>query len=326
MAGIGDRPWCGRVGATDRAATEVAALWFRSLVRRLSPGPCISRSMPKMRKGNRPVQVAYTTYSTPAWSLEQIAEQAAALGFDAVELRMYDGRNVAVDLTPADCARIRQVFAARGVPLCALGTSCQLSGDDAKRAAQVADAGRYLGIASELQAPLMRVFGGRYEEGVSAEAACRRVATALQGLAEPARAAGVILALETHDAFSAGRLVGAVLDQVPHPNVGACWDWLHPFRVGETAAVTHSYLKGRIVHTHTKDAAHVGDDWEAAYFGEGGLPLADILDALVADGFDGPLSLEWEPRGKDPQPEKALAHYVPAVRALMAAHGARGGR
>ena len=273
------------------------------------------------------MQVSFTTYSTPAWSPERIAEQAAALGFDAVELRMYDGRNVPVDLSAADCARLRQVFAARGLPLCALGTSCRLSGDDAQRSAQVADARRYLAIASELQAPLLRVFGGPYDQAaVSVEEACRRVAAALAELAEPAREAGVTLALETHDAFSAAALVGAVLDQVRHRHVGACWDWLHPFRVGETVEQTHGHLRGRVVHTHTKDAARLAAGWEARYFGQGELPLADILAALVGDGYEGPLSLEWEPRGGDPHPEGALAHYVPAVRALMARRGAAGGR
>jgi sugar phosphate isomerase/epimerase len=267
------------------------------------------------------LQVAFTTYSTPAWSPETIAEQAATLGFDAVELRMYDGHAVPSDLTSADCARLRQVFAARGLPLCALGTSCHFSGEEDQRQAQVAEARRYLAIASELHAPLMRVFGGAYGAGVSPEEACRRVAAALAELAEPARAAGVTLALETHDAFAAGAMVGAVLAEVRHPCVGACWDWLHPFRVGETVAATHDHLRGRVVHTHTKDAARVGGGWEARFFGQGELPLADLLAALVADGYDGPLSLEWEPRGGDPHPERALAHYLPAMRALLARQG-----
>jgi sugar phosphate isomerase/epimerase len=265
------------------------------------------------------MQVAFTTYSTPDWTPEVIAEQAAALGFDAVELRTYEGHHVPSEPGPEELRRLRTAFASRGVPLCALGTSCQLAADGERRVHELEEARRYLRLAGELGAPILRVFGGPHGEGGQV-AAVRRVAEALGELAEPARAAGVRLALETHDAFSAGALVGEVLRQVDHPYVGACWDWLHPFRAGETLAETYGHLRGRVVHTHTKDAAQVDGRWEARYFGEGQLPLAEILGLLVADGYDGPLSLEWEPRGKDPHPERALAQYVPAIRRLLAAH------
>jgi sugar phosphate isomerase/epimerase len=272
------------------------------------------------------IQIAFTTYSTPAWSPERIAEEAARLGFDAVELRMYDGHEVPPGLAPGEVARLRAAFAGRGVPLCALGTSCRFSGDDAERARQVADARRYIALAAELGAPLLRVFGGPYDRAaVREEEACARVAAALADLAEPARAAGVTLALETHDAFAAARTVGSVLRQVDHPAVGACWDWLHPFRVGETAAESFGFLRGRVVHTHTKDARRVNGGWDATPFGEGQLPLDEIVASLVATGYAGPLSLEWEPRAPDAQPERALAQYVPAVRALLARHGVAAG-
>lgn len=69
------------------------------------------------------MQIAYTTYSTRHWSPAQIAERAAALGYQSVELRAYDGANVRSDLTPADCAELRRLFDARALPICVVGTS-----------------------------------------------------------------------------------------------------------------------------------------------------------------------------------------------------------
>lgn len=266
------------------------------------------------------MQVAFTTYSTPRWTLAEIAEQASALGFEAVELRMYEGHEVPADLSPADCRRVRGIFAARGLGLCALGCSCRLSGDAAVRHGQLELARRYLGIAAALGAPVLRLFGGVPPAAVTMEEACARVADGLSQLCPAAQAAGVRLALETHDAFAAATLVGAVLAQVPDPWVGACWDWLHPIRVGESVQTTWRALEGRVLHVHTKDAARTeGGAWEARYFGEGELPLGELLTCLQRGGYSGALSLEWEPRGGDPHPEIALQRYVPVVRALLAA-------
>jgi len=263
------------------------------------------------------MQICYTTYSTPKWSPEQIAERAAALGYQAVELRAYNGANVRDDLTPADCAALRQTFDARALPICVVGTSCRFSLSDEEAATNVAVAKKYLKIAAALGAPLIRVFGGAYDKAkVTEDEAVARVAGALGELAEPARQAGVKIALETHDGFSAGALVGRALRKVQSPNVGACWDWLHPCRVGESPDQTAEHLKGYVIHSHTKDARrNARGGWDAEYFGDGELPLADIFGHMVAQGFDGPLSLEWE-RGGDPDPEKALAQYVPALKAL----------
>lgn len=266
------------------------------------------------------MQIAYTTYSTRHWSPAQIAERAAALGYQSVELRAYDGSNVRSDLTPAECAQLRRTFDSAGLPVCVVGTSCRFAPSEEEAAAAVEEALRYLAIAAQLGAPVIRVFGGAFDrEKVSEEQAVERVAGALSRLAPHAERARVKIALETHDGFSAGALVGRALRRVGHPMVGACWDWLHPCRVGETPAQTAEHLRGLLLHAHTKDARrNAKGGWDAEYFGMGELPLADILGEMVAQGYDGPLSLEWE-RGGDPEPEKALQQYVPAVKALMRA-------
>jgi sugar phosphate isomerase/epimerase len=264
--------------------------------------------------------ISYTTYSTPGWSIARIAVRAAALGFEAVELRAYDGANVPADLDAAACAEMRRTFEGHGLGVSAVGTSCRFAPSAEEAARSVEDGLRYIEIASRLGAPLIRVFGGAFERaGVSEDDAVGRVAESLSRLAEPARQAGVRVALETHDGFSAGALVGRALRQVNHPSVGACWDWLHPFRVGETPRQTAEHLRGFLIHAHTKDARRDEQGrWQAEHFGHGILPLGDIYAEMAAQGYDGPLSFEWE-RGGDPDPEEALRRYVQGIRALLAA-------
>lgn len=264
--------------------------------------------------------IAYTTYSTPAWSVARIAERAAALGFEAVELRAFDGANVPADLDAAACAAIRRTVEDRGLRIAVVGTSCRFAPSAEEAARSVQDGLRYIEIAARLGAPLIRVFGGAFDRSaVGEEAAVGRVAESLARLAEPASQAGVRLALETHDGFSAGALVGRALRQVNHPSVGACWDWLHPVRVGESPRETAEHLRGFLIHAHTKDARRDEQGrWHAEHFGHGILPLGDIYAEMMAQGYEGPLSFEWE-RGGDPDPEEALRRYVQGIRALVAA-------
>ena len=267
--------------------------------------------------GRAAVQIAFTTYSTPEWSLETVAERAARLGYDAVEIRAGQKHGFDADATPQRCAQVRKLFAEDRVAICALGSSCRFApcGPE-EHAAQVATAQRLLEVAAAVGAPVLRVFGGAFGAPTTEAEAVARVVDALEQLAGPARAAGVKVALETHDGFSAAARVRQVLAQIDDPFVGACWDWLHPYRMGESVAETARHLHGRVVHVHAKDALRdANGHWQAEYLGRGVLPLGDLYRAARDEGYDGALSFEWE-RGGDPEPIVALQSYAQGMRTL----------
>ena len=266
------------------------------------------------------MQVAFTTYSTPEWTLETVAERAARLGYDAVEIRVGQKHGFDADASAQRCAQVRKCFAEDRVAICALGSSCRFAPcEPAEHQAQVETAQRLLAVAGEIGAPVLRVFGGAFSAPVTEAEAVARVVDAMEQLAGPARAARVKVALETHDGFSAAARVRQVLAQVDDPWIGACWDWLHPWRMGESVSETARHLHGRIAHVHTKDAVRDAEGrWPAEHFGRGVLPLGDLYRALQTEGYDGALSFEWE-RGGDPDPTVALTAYEQGVRALIRA-------
>ncbi len=267
------------------------------------------------------MRVAFTTYSTPGWSLAEAAQVADSMGFDALEIRAGRTGGITADSAPEQCAQVRALCADRGVAICAVGTGCHFVVEEAERRSQVQEAARFLEVARALGAPVIRVFGGAFGPEVGEDEAVDRVARSLGELAGPAEATGVRVALETHDGFSAGARVARVLQRVPGPWIGACWDWLHPFRVGESAAQTAALLRGRVVHVHSKDARKGPQGhWEAEHFGRGILPVGDLYRQLVGQGYGGALSFEWE-RGGDPEPAEALRQYVRGMRALLGAPG-----
>ncbi len=79
--------------------------------------------------------------------------------------------------------------------------------------------------------------------------------------------------------------------------MGAIWDVLHPWRVGEAlpdtaAALMHYIVDGR-GYVQVKDVAHPGDTTPVLQ-GDGTVPLTQFLDLLADGGYAGPVSLEWE--------------------------------
>jgi sugar phosphate isomerase/epimerase len=125
----------------------------------------------------------------------------------------------------------------------------------------------------------------------------------------------VTVVLETHDAFSTGSQVGALLRRADHPAVGALWDLHHPYREGEAPEETVQVLAPFLRHTHVKDSR----DGRYALMGEGDVPLGAMIRLLRARDYDGWISVEWEKRWHPEiaDPEEVLPQYARGLRELM---------
>ncbi len=261
------------------------------------------------------MRIAYTTYSAPAWPLDRHLAVASAIGCEGLEIRNLDGRGLDPAMPEDRRQAIVDAAVDAGVDLCVVGSDCRFayaSADDRARAVERAVG--FVELADRWGAPIVRVFGGRYDPGPSADEVDAWVAAALRDVAEAADPFGIRIALETHDAFSSGRRVRAVLDLADHSGVGAVWDLAHPQRHGESAEETWRLLGRDIVHVHFKDMKQTGggrDGWESVPPGAGDLPLAAMVSQLAAANYDGYLSTEWEgrdPHGADDPTDVLRAH------------------
>ena len=256
------------------------------------------------------MQVAFTTLACPGWSVDQVITAATAYGYGGVEWRLIDGE--VIDPVEGHAALLDAVRRCRaaGLSVPAIDTSCRFNhAERAKREAEVATAYRWIALAAEAEVKVLRVFGGADPEGVDAQEATAWVVEALAACADEAEAAGVTLALETHDAFSSARRVAKVLDQVRSPAVAALWDSHHPYRVGESPAEVPALLGKHIVHVHVKDARRLsGDAWQLVELGQGEVPVREVLRALEEYGYRGAVALEWEKKWHTElaEPEAAL--------------------
>ena len=223
-------------------------------------------------------------------------------GYDGLSVRVLD-----LDVEPS----ARRILEESDVPLVSVDTSIELAHPFDRELTAA------LELAAAWRAPLVRVFGG---EPVGLDDIPRRLKPAL-GLA---RSLGVTVALETHDAFSSAVLVGRLLDRVDDPAFAALWDVHHPYRVGESPETVLASLGPRIRLVHVKDARA---DGSLVPLGEGDVPVRESLALLLASGYDGWLTVEWEKRWHPElaEPEVALPREVETLRRWLGVLEARQG-
>jgi sugar phosphate isomerase/epimerase len=181
----------------------------------------------------------------------------------------------------------------------------------------------HIDIASDLECPYIRVFGGQMPVGISHAAAVRRAGDRLRQLADYGAQKGVYVLIETHDDWVVTSLLRRAVEAANHPNVGVLWDVHHPVRIpGESVAQAWANIGPWVRCVDFKDSV---TDFEArlgyryVQIGDGEIPLKDALQILKAAGFDGWLTFEWEkvwhPDLADPS--VAFPEFIARIRALL---------
>jgi sugar phosphate isomerase/epimerase len=133
-----------------------------------------------------------------------------------------------------------------------------------------------------------------------------------------AAAAGVTVAVETHDDFSASAVLAELLVRVPVPGIGAVWDSHHPHRVGETPAQVAGNLGDRVALAQVKDARRDSGEpsgWHLVLLGEGEVPVREVARLARDAGLDW-ISVEWEKHWHPDiePPEEALPQHLAVLR------------
>ena len=240
-----------------------------------------------------PLSIAFSTLAFTDRKLEEAISLGAALGYAGVELRVIDGKLFDSSLSAADRARVKQSTSAARLPIVAVGSSVVLTSDNPG-----VELHRMLALTNEWESPFIRVYGGQLSE--DAETRRRQMESAAKVLEEAIPVAerfGVVMLIETHDGFSASSVAAELLAKVPSKWFGAIWDSLHPHRMGETPAEVYKNIGTRTSHVHIKDgrrsAAHKGG-WQLVPLGTGEVPVQEVLNQLVAGGYKGFLTVEWE--------------------------------
>jgi len=266
------------------------------------------------------VKFAFSTLACPGWSPDQTAANIVEYGYDGVEIRLVGSDLIDARMGIEERLQLKRAYGDLHIPIVCLGASSKFTSVEAKeREREQNELLRFVELASDLECPLVRTFGGATPTGASEQECISRVAESLSRVARRAEELGVRVVLETHDGFSSAKKVAEALRQIPSPAIGVLWDTHHPYRVGETHEEVLALLKERLYHVHVKDAKRHGSDWELVLLGEGEVPVKDVVEVLSASSYDGYVSVEWEKKWHPeiPDPEIALPQHLRQLNAYL---------
>jgi sugar phosphate isomerase/epimerase len=251
--------------------------------------------------------------------LQPALDAMAVIGMTGAELRVLWGKNI-MDLNDDELHRAIDMVRGKGLEVVSIASpllKCVLPGggdvDDRFHKDVFASAHKFedqprlaeraFGIARLTGAKTVRVFS--YWRSVNPEQCFDGVVKALNWLGDRAAEHEVIIGLENEHAcnIATGAESARLLDVVDHPNVKLVWDPANALVAGENPFPDgyNRLPERRIVHVHAKDCHMEGLKPVWGPLGTRGIDWKGQIQALLADGYDGWLSLEthWAGPGGD---------------------------
>lgn len=221
-------------------------------------------------------------------------------GLQGVELRRVGGRG---DRVPQVNVAQIQARLTDAEMLPAAVQPAMFAGPATRRALwlnELAGFDETLRLCRQIECP--RVVVSAFAAEDAGDAAREAAVQALQRAGEAAAPHGITIAVlnEAGRAHPTGEALAALLAAVDHPFVQAAWHPAQALRAGEDPAEGLAALGDRVALVRCADGQPGGDGWEEHPFGEGAVGWEAHIEALHAQGYQGPLSLEInvEPRPK----------------------------
>lgn len=262
------------------------------------------------------MKLSFSTLGCPEWTFDQILSGAKRFGMDGIEIRgigpILDNREISEfqeHSISATAAKLREA----GLEIPVIGTSCAFHTQELYKKS-IEEGTAAIGLCERLGASYIRVFGDAL--GNEPAKAVERAARGIAELCQFASRFGTGVLLEVHGEFNTYEVLNGVLERcASYGNFGILWDVEHSDRVyGDDWQGFYKLISSFIRHVHIKNClrATVGSPLKLTLPGEGEIPLKDITARLLADGYEGYLSLEWEKRWVPELPdiEEALVCFA----------------
>lgn len=270
-------------------------------------------------------QVTGSNFSYQHRPLAECLTDLAELGRTAVELWGIAPHLHVPWASDAQARAVRKLARDRGQEIVCLTPEQVMypvniaAADTQLRAASVAMFRRAAELCVELEAPRLFLTPGRGLEGEAVDAAWRRSVDALAEITAYAADLGVTCVLEPLQRVESNLVTTAAdaaraLDAVGAPTLGVALDTVAMAVAGERVDDYFAALGERVHHVHLVDGAPAGH----LAWGEGELPLADILAALDRHGYPGWMTVELFGDGTYAQdPRVPLERSLRAIAAAM---------
>jgi sugar phosphate isomerase/epimerase len=267
--------------------------------------------------------LTFSTLACPGWSIKTIVAKAEEFGYEGIEWRGGAQGHVQPTMPTAQIAFLQKMLMDTGlITIAVTAYTSFVSNLAEERQANLDELRRYVDLAAELDAPYVRTFLGELPEGTNLDSSIyEKISECLTMAADYASSVGVKIAVEPHDDFVRSSTIVPILSRVQHSALRVIWDIGNAFAAGEDAQEGFELLKNRLAYVQVKDGKGHGSTWQLCSLGQGHVPLARAFELLLAHGYEGALSVEWEYAWHpelDP-PEVALPAALRTVQELLAA-------
>jgi len=260
------------------------------------------------------ISLCFSTLGCADWSWSRILDGAAQWGYDGIELRSVNNMRDLANCPEFSPERINASLAdvqGRGLRIACIGSDVRLTNTAPEN---LAHGKRYIEIAQGLESPFVRVFGGHVPVSLNIGEAIGRAAEKWHMLADYAESRGVMVLLETHDAFISSEKIKALFELTNHSAAGVIWDIHHPFRFeGENFENFWKNIGAHVRHVHIKDSRRDQAKFSYCLCGEGDVPVRETLLLLRRNSWSGWASVEWERPDIYP-PEIVMPQYLAKLR------------
>jgi len=267
--------------------------------------------------------ITFSTLACPQWSIKTVIEKATEYGYDGIEWRGGSQGHVQPTMPAVQKSELQKMLVDTGLSAIAVTAYTTFVSDLAEeRQSNLDELRSYVDLAADLDATYVRTFLGELPEGMTIDSSMyEKITDCLTMAADYAESVGVQIAVEPHDDFVRASTILPILTQLQHPALRVVWDIGNAYAAGEDLRESFELLKHRVAYVQVKDGMKQGADWQLCPVGQGHVPLAKAFAWLLADGYEGTFSVEWEYAWHpelDP-PEIALPAALKTVRELLAA-------
>ena len=276
-----------------------------------------------LRAAGDRLPIGFSTLGCPSWGWMKVLDFAQQNGFASVELRGLAGT---MDLpsrsefAESQIEQSKKEIAAHGLRISCVSSSANMHETGVENEKQLADARRFIDLASRLSAPYVRVFGNKLV-GPQA-AAVEHIASSLRELGDYAEPKNVTVLLESHGDFTTSPVLKEIMEKAASPHVALLWDAHNTFVEGkEDPEVTVHQLGKYIRHTHLKDARLANAQDNYVLTGRGDVPVKRQVELLATSGYTGYYSFEWEKawHPEIEEPEIAMADFAKVITQYLSA-------
>lgn len=260
------------------------------------------------------MKIAFSTLGCPEWTWEDIYSMAKDIGFDGIELRGLGNEISSYKAKPFltnEIENTKKKLESLKIEIPCITSSCCVKNDSYVQKTK-SEGFSSIDLAAALGSPFVRVLGD-LEPYETSDVDEKTVLETLLELSDYAKTKNVTLLVETNGFYAKSTRMKNLMEKVNRDNVAVLWDVHHPARyMKETPAETYGMLKPWIRYIHVKDS--ISDHYRIQYkmMGEGDIPIAEALDLLQEDQYDGYISIEWVKRWSKDIEDAAIVfpHFV----------------